>query len=234
MSYDRILKLAINFHKLVRIAYSFAVLGALTNEMRNAMGVSLDTSPFESGANSAVFINNRNNIVAYSDYDKLYSVAERAKGLDTDVLPQIYDVQKFEVADDSEQPSFLGKDYIFAVEMEQLKMLNGDGNIFEKYKKEIFEAGETPENVNPGEQQIVSAMLDLRSRSQRDNIKHIDIWSGNVGWDAGGSLKFIDFEAVEIGQFGSGGPSEGGKPEEDKPPEELTEEVIIPEGGLFG
>ena len=113
--------------------------------------------------------------------------------------------------------------------------MNGDGDTFEKYTQEIIKEGKTPQDVEPTEQPVVSAMLDLRSRSQRDSVSHIDIWSGNVGWGSDGKLKFIDLEAVEIGgQFASEKeqPEQPANPlEVDLTPEEIAE---IPAGGLFG
>ncbi len=238
---DKILKFAIKFQELIRLSYSVFVFNAITPEMRDAMSVSHDAEPFASGANSAVFVNNRNNIVAFSDYDVFYKVAEKLQSLETDVLPAIYDVQKFVTSSEEEGSFSLGADYIYAVEMEQLKMLDKEGHIFEKYKKEIFKEGKAPENVSQEEQPIVNAMLDLRSRSERDNIKHIDIWSGNVGWSGSGALKFIDLEAVQFGQL----EAEQEKPEEgavqlgegefqieyEPSSEELGD---LPPGGLFG
>jgi len=175
------------------------VLQDLTEDMRKAMGVSENAQPFESGVNSAVFVNDRDNIVAFSDYNETYNVANEATKLNSKTLPDIYQIQKFEKKDEQEGTFNFGVDYIYAVEMEKLEPLSGEEQTkFEKYKKSIFEDELVPE-YSPEDEKMVRAMVSLKGRSERDGVEQTDLWAGNIAW-GGNSLKYLDLETVKIGK----------------------------------
>ena len=191
--------------RLVRAAeeqtsYSVFVLEAVTDEMRQAMDVPPDAEPFESGANSAVFVNSRDNIVVFSDYYAIRDVAQKARSLGSDTLPEIYDVQRFER---DEETSFLEKSYMHAVEMEKLRVLtSSEGNVWQKWQKKVFgpENEGMPEGVPPDELEFVEAMADLQGRAARDKVVQGDLWSGNIAWDGSGKMKFIDLEVIDLSE----------------------------------
>lgn len=181
-------------------AFSMMVLEGVTDKMREEMDVDSSAKPFEPGANSAVFVNGRGNIVVFSDYDALHKVAEKAKSLGSDSLPEIYDVKKFSVEDEEESTFSFGESYMYAVEMERLRTLDsGEERTWEKWQKPVFEPGsEDAPEPEPDEKDLVEAMRSLKERSERDKVVQTDLWSGNVAWDNGGNLKFIDLEVVNL------------------------------------
>ena len=180
-------------------AFSMAVLEGLTDEMRKEMDVEPGAEPFEPGANSAVFVNGRGNIVVFSDYDALYRVAEKAQSLKSDTLPEIYDVKKFSVEDEEEGTFSFGESYMYGVEMERLRTLDsGEEKAWEKWQKHVFEPKEGAPEPDPDEKDFVDAMASLKERSERDKVVQTDLWSGNVAWDDKGGLKFIDLEVVNL------------------------------------
>lgn len=185
--------------KLYKNSYSIFVLQDLTEEMRKAMGVSENAQPFESGANSAVFVNDRDNIVAFSDYSEIYNVASEAAKINSSTLPDIYQVQKFEKQDEQEGTFSFGVDYIYAVEMEKLETLNSEDEVrFEKYKTSIFTDEVVPQ-YSPEDEKMVRAMISLKGRSERDGVEQTDLWAGNVAW-SGNVLKYLDLEVIKIGK----------------------------------
>ena len=180
-------------------AFSMAVLENVTDDMREEMDVKPDADPFESGANSAVFVNGRGNIVVFSDYDALHKVAEKARGLGSDTLPEIYDVRKFSVEDEEEGTFSFGESYMYGVEMERLRTLDsGEEKLWEKWQKLIFDPKNGAPGPDPDEKDFVDAMTSLKERSERDKVVQTDLWSGNVAWDDKGNMKFIDLEVVNL------------------------------------
>lgn len=175
------------------------VLQDLTEEMRKAMGVSENAQPFESGANSAVFVNERDNVVAFSDYSEIYNVASEAAKINSSTLPDIYQVQRFEKEDEPEGTFSFGIDYMYAVEMEKLETLSNEEQVkFEKYKNSIFVDQVVPQ-YSPEDEKMVRAMISLKGRSERDGVEQTDLWAGNVAW-SGNILKYLDLEVIKIGK----------------------------------
>jgi hypothetical protein len=182
-----------------RVAVSEFVLKGVTNEMREKMNVDLGAGANPAGANSAVFVNKRGNIVVFSDYPVLYDVAKKAKKLGSDALPEIYDVRKFPIEDEEPGTFSFGQSYFYAVEMEHLKTLNSkEENVWEKWQKPVFDPKVDMPTPDSDEESFVSAMMSLKERSERDNVVQGDLWSGNIAWDDKGNMKFIDLEVIDL------------------------------------
>ena len=182
-----------------QVSYSWSVLEQVTDEMRSDMGVAPDAKPFDSGANSAVFVTDKGNIVVFSDYYNLPKVARKAQSLGSDTLPDIYEVKDWKMEDEEEGSFTFGDNSMYAVEMEHLKVLDdAEGNLFEKWKKPVFkgegEVGEVPEE----EQEFVDSMRSLAERAGRDKVVQTDLWAGNIARDSSGLMKFIDLEVVDL------------------------------------
>lgn len=187
-----------NLRKIARRICGFSAMSLeqITDKMRKDMGVS-KRNPYESGANSVVFDNDAKNIVVFSEYDKVYDVAKKAKERSSQALPEIFDVQKFPL-EDEEPGTFSMQSYMYAVEMQKLKMLDkNELNTFDKYKDQVFKEQETPKSVEPKEQKLVDAMTHLMQVSEKENVHQTDLYSENVAWD-GDDLKYIDLETIKI------------------------------------
>jgi len=182
-----------------RISFSMFVLEGITDEMRKTMGVDLKARPYESGANSAVFDNDKNNVVSFSTWDKLYSRAKKVKDRDSEALPKVYRIEKFELEEEEPGTIDLGKDYIYAIEMQKLNMLDkNEAEIWNKFQKDVF-SGNYDVKVPSENKDFVKRMLKLKEIAENNGVEQTDMHSGNVAKDDNGNLKFIDLELVNIG-----------------------------------
>jgi hypothetical protein len=191
-------------------SYSIFVLEKITDDMRKAMDVPLDAEPYAPGANSAVFDNTNGNIVVFSDYTQFYNIAEKAQKRNSDALPKIFKVEKFELEGEeftAYESSFMNEsEYMYAVEMQKLNMLDKkEEAVVEKYRKQVFSPEFSESDAESllkkagDDSNIVRHLIDLKERAERDKISHNDIHAGNMAKDDEGNYKFIDLEAVSLG-----------------------------------
>lgn len=182
-----------------RYGYSAILLEKVTDEMKRAMDVDESAKPFESGANSVVYENDKGNIVSFSDWDKLYEIGKKAMDKGASTLPEIGRVEEFEMAEEEEAGYFSsGPAKMYAVEMEKLNMLSGDDQrVWNKYKDDIFH-GDGPKSVDPEDKEFVQGMLDLKEKSAKEGVTQEDPDSGNVAKDNHGDFKWIDLELIRI------------------------------------
>lgn len=113
------------------VGYSENVLKVVDDAMRFAMGVSPSAKPMKSGISSAVFENQRGNIIVFTFDPNAAEVANSIKGELKEILPEIYEVQEWKKEEGAKEEwkiprTGIPTDTIYAIEMEKLRLLDED------------------------------------------------------------------------------------------------------------
>lgn len=179
------------------VGYSEDVLKVVDEAMRFAMGISPIAKPMVAGISSAVFENQRGNIVVFTFDPNAAEVARSIKGELKEVLPEIYEVQEWEKEEGSEESwevprSGAPTDKIYAIEMEKLRLLNMEEKIIWGTWMEDFEQGQfDPDTFEQAEIEDFEDKMD-DDPNAFENVLYV-LQDEGKRWD---DLEWDDYEQV--------------------------------------
>lgn len=154
------------------------------------------------GCRSAVYENNKGNIVAFIIAGHGFAGEEACEqalisvGKNSKVVPEVYNLEYIDL-------TIFNKTYkVCVIEMEKYKPLSlSETKFFDKHIIDFYHPGslelmKTQEGVPAAEIAIMDKMIDLRDRMKAENIHHSDMSPYNVAWDADGNLRLLDWESI--------------------------------------
>jgi hypothetical protein len=179
---------------------------AITEDIKKKFDISPMAEAFKTGANSAIFENNRGNIVAFIAGSPACITALRSVGKNSEILPEVYDMEILDLKIYSgDFRPYLVTDKVCVIEMEKLLPLNNE-------ERTVFIDNQTliPEEVDllktEMEEQILKGMqpdsfmknlINLSEKMIKENISHDDLHVDNVMWSKDRkNLKLIDWESI--------------------------------------
>jgi hypothetical protein len=170
----------------------------ISPKIRKKFDIPIDAKALQSGKRSAVFLNERGNIVAFLPPQAQRACEEALKsiGKNSSVLPEIYDIAYIDI-------SPWAPSTVCVIEMEKLtptteaewdQITEWILPYREGFEPDMIEELEALLAQKPNK--LLKAVIDLMKRMIKEKVAHKDLHGGNVAWSQNGKLKLIDWEEI--------------------------------------
>lgn len=176
----------------------------ITPEMKKKYHIPENQEPFESGIRSAVYENSLGQIVAFTN-DKACKPAYKSIGKNSDILPELYDLDEIELANQKHCVIVMEKlEPLSESEKVECKEIDTEYWAWNRKLKEDYK--KDPKSVDfkyplTRSGPIEKAYLMLLKNMTKQNITHTDLHSGNIAWTKDKDLKLIDWESIWVPEY---------------------------------
>lgn len=180
------------------------LIDLISSEIKAQYHIPENTEPFASGIRSAVFENSLGQIVAFTN-DKACKPAYKSVGKDSNILPEIYDLEEIELGGQKHCVIVMEKlEPLSESEKFECKEVDTEYWAWNKKLKEDYK--KDPKSVNLNYPLIHSgpiekAYLMLLKNMTKQNVTHTDLHPGNVAWGKDKELKLIDWESIWVPEY---------------------------------
>lgn len=180
-----------------RVSADPEIENLISKDIKSKYGVSPGQKAFESGIHAAVYPNSRGNIVAFIPSwigrEDACQVAYDSVGRNLTTVPEVFDLDQIKIFPDKT---------LCVIEMEKLTPLSDDEQEeiwalliknkhlldFSDIKNYLAEK----EDISP----LMTDLVDLIDRMEKENISHADFSHDNVGRGRDQKLKLLDWESI--------------------------------------
>jgi len=186
----------------------------ITDDIKAKFDINKDAKPNSKGGSSVVYVNNRENIVAFINTthgrDKACENALDSVGSNSKILPEIFNVEYLKIANIPGDPNYVSDEMyekeitLCVIEMEKLRPLTLQEShhfdnlhvLYEDYSEWDVNVENLRSIILKFKNPLIPAVLKLVEQAKSENISHDDLHSGNVAWGSDNELKFIDWESI--------------------------------------